>query len=348
VASKWGLDVNRNFPANWSLAQSGAGPYPLSEPETRAQVDFILSHPNITGIMAYHTAGGIILRPPCSVREDAMSQKDVEIFKQLSKRGEEHTGYPGVPVMPGFAGNPPTPLKGVFLDWGYEHYGVFTYTTELWDWAAKAGIKKSDYGSFWQSVSEDDLLTLHHWDDKQNNAQGFMNWTPFSHPELGEVEIGGWKTKYTRQNPPLHYLEGELHGNMMFTLEHAASSPLVRITAAELEHVSDGIYNLSVRVTNQGFLPTNISEKAVQNKKAKPVEVSISGGFEILGARKKCEVGHLDGYSSVRGFSFHGSHPAKNVREANWTIKRTSDPLTIVVEARSEKGGVHRVTVTAQ
>ena len=34
----WGLDFNRNYPANWAPEhlQKGAGPYPLSEPETRA------------------------------------------------------------------------------------------------------------------------------------------------------------------------------------------------------------------------------------------------------------------------------------------------------------------------
>ncbi|OYU66271.1 MAG: carboxypeptidase, partial [Burkholderiales bacterium PBB5] len=38
-----GLDLNRNFPAYWrqEFEQAGAGPYPTSEPEVRAMVDFI-------------------------------------------------------------------------------------------------------------------------------------------------------------------------------------------------------------------------------------------------------------------------------------------------------------------
>ena len=38
-----GLDLNRNFPASWrqEFEQLGAGPYPTSEPEVRAVVDFI-------------------------------------------------------------------------------------------------------------------------------------------------------------------------------------------------------------------------------------------------------------------------------------------------------------------
>ena len=46
-----GIDMNRNFPRNWGLEseQNGAGPFPLSEPETRATIEFINSHRNITG-----------------------------------------------------------------------------------------------------------------------------------------------------------------------------------------------------------------------------------------------------------------------------------------------------------
>jgi hypothetical protein len=42
-----GLDLNRNFPAYWrqEFEQLGAGPYPTSEPEVRAMVDFITGTP---------------------------------------------------------------------------------------------------------------------------------------------------------------------------------------------------------------------------------------------------------------------------------------------------------------
>ena len=41
-----GLDLNRNFPSYWrqEFEQVGAGPYPTSEPEVRAMVDFIVTH----------------------------------------------------------------------------------------------------------------------------------------------------------------------------------------------------------------------------------------------------------------------------------------------------------------
>jgi hypothetical protein len=60
-----GLDLNRNFPAEWGpeVEQQGAGPYPTSEPEVRALVQAIVDRPNITGYIAYHTFSGVHLRP---------------------------------------------------------------------------------------------------------------------------------------------------------------------------------------------------------------------------------------------------------------------------------------------
>jgi len=50
-----GLDLNRNFPAYWrqEFEQGGAGPYPTSEPEVRAMVDFITAHPNIGAAVSF-------------------------------------------------------------------------------------------------------------------------------------------------------------------------------------------------------------------------------------------------------------------------------------------------------
>ncbi len=60
-----GLDLNRNFPADWAPEheQRGAGPYPTSEPEVRAMVQAVTERPNITGHIAYHTFSGVHLRP---------------------------------------------------------------------------------------------------------------------------------------------------------------------------------------------------------------------------------------------------------------------------------------------
>ena len=57
------LDMNRNFPAGWGTSVPGSGDHPLSEPEIDALVHAVVARPNICGYNAYHTAGGVLLRP---------------------------------------------------------------------------------------------------------------------------------------------------------------------------------------------------------------------------------------------------------------------------------------------
>jgi Zinc carboxypeptidase len=60
-----GLDLNRNWPADWApeAEQQGAGPFPTSEPEVRALVEAIVARKNITSYIGYHTFSGVHLRP---------------------------------------------------------------------------------------------------------------------------------------------------------------------------------------------------------------------------------------------------------------------------------------------
>ncbi len=103
-----GLDLNRNFPAGWrqEFEQVGAGPYPTSEPEVRAMVDFMVSHPNIGAAISFHTHSGVILRP-CGTRgDDDMAPEDLWAFQRFSKLGEQHTGYPAVSIWHEFKYHP--------------------------------------------------------------------------------------------------------------------------------------------------------------------------------------------------------------------------------------------------
>src|SRR5690606_14847039 len=101
-------NMNRNFPTNWSHQEYGAGEHPLSEPEAFGMAKFILAHPNICGMCAYHTHGGIILRPSMTKPDSAMSARDMNLYKEIGKVGTEITSYPTVSIYAEF-----TPDKSV-------------------------------------------------------------------------------------------------------------------------------------------------------------------------------------------------------------------------------------------
>ena len=97
-----GLDLNRNFPAYWrqEFEQVGAGPYPTSEPEVRAMVDFIARHPNIGAAVSFHTHSGVILRPMGTQSDDDMTPEDLWVYKRFSELGTKLHRLPGDQHLP--------------------------------------------------------------------------------------------------------------------------------------------------------------------------------------------------------------------------------------------------------
>jgi len=290
-----GLDFNRNYPANWQpeAVQRGAGPYPLSEPETRAVADFILAHPNIVAAMSYHTSGGVILRPFSTKGDQHFNDRDRELYGRLGEIGRETAGYDLISVFSGLNGDKPS--HGDFKDWAYEQRGLIVFTTELWDLRARAGIDlpwTAEYG-------EEEFLKLLAWNDRELAGRGWVDWHPFAHPQLGPVELGGWRNKEMMQNPPLQYLPEECHKNMMFTLKVATLAPEIALADLTVRPVGSDIYRVECTVMNRGFLPTNGCEQAISAGIARPVQAVFrpAPGTTVIG-EASCELGHLCGRSA--------------------------------------------------
>jgi hypothetical protein len=115
-----GIDMNRNFPRTWGLPyeQSGAGPFPLSEPETRATLDFLVAHPNVTGIVHNHTAGGFLYRLPSTNPASDHEADDLELVKMF---GNEYTRVTGHEVHDSYVGEGSS-RHGTLISWGYFDY----------------------------------------------------------------------------------------------------------------------------------------------------------------------------------------------------------------------------------
>ncbi len=342
------IDFNRNWPSNWAVTQDGAGPYPLCEPENRALADFWRDHPNLTGVMTYHTFSGVIIRTFVTKPDDAMNAHDLKAYTEIGRIGTEVTGYKSVSVFEGLTDDKKNPRQGNSKDWWYEDLGAYVFCIELWSLASHAGIEVKDYMNFLRERSEEDDLKLLAYNDKELGGEGFMPWTPFAHPQLGRVEIGGWKTKYTFQNPPHHLLKEEIDRTFMFCLKHAALSPLVRVTDATATEVGGGVYSVKATVRNEGWLPTNLTRHALRIGVAKPdtVRLDLPEGTEILSGKQVTSVGNLEGKWNVQGGMF-GARPADTSRTLEWLVKvpAVAQAAVAKVQVRSQKGGRHAVTV---
>ncbi len=329
--------TNRNYPAYWApeWIQSGAGEYPLSQPEAKAQVDFVLKHPNIVLTQAYHTFAGVILYGYCGQTADQMPEEDLRRVKAIGKLGEEMTGYLLSSVFEDFTTDKAKPRHGDFTDWIYDHTGAIGSVIEIWEAPSerKAGVKP--FGK------PDEKFAIK-WNDEKLGGKGFINWQTYEHPQYGEVEIGGWNYRFFTQNPPPEFAEEEWKKVSAFERKRSEMIPRLRINELKTTSLGDGLIKITAEIENQGYLPTYVTRKAIDNGVAKPVEVILElKNAELLWGDPKETLGHLKGNEPQSPSWFRGTPtPAyENVKSVEWLVKVTGKEASAVVTASAIKAG---------
>lgn len=337
-------NMNRNFPTNWSGQEYGAGTYPLSEPEAFGMAQFILAHPNICGMCAYHTHGGIILRPSMTRPDSAMSARDINLYKEIGKVGTALTGYPTVSIYEEFTPDKSVVRRGGLMDWTYEEMGIISFATELWDLERAAGVPKEGYYNLYPR-NADVQQKVYDYVKAHMAEKGWRDWKPFQHPQLGAIEIGGMVNIWSYRNPPGELLEEICRQNVLFNLRHAAAAPRIAIDACEVTALGADLYKVRAVVANHGYLPTNLSDVAIANKVAKPVAVAIAiDGGELVMNPETVDLGHLAGRNErLYPWSPWGQQWTANAKPIEWLV-RAPKGATVTITGRSEKGGTVRVT----
>ena len=351
-------NMNRNFPAGWrpEFRQYGAGELPLSEPEAKAVAEFILAHPNISGMQCYHTHGGLHLRPSLVEPDSTLPRSDLAIYNRIGEMGTELTGYPVISVYEEFTTDPDKPRVGSLMQWSYDEFGIITFSTELWNPELAAGI---EFPAKYQvrARSTEDEIKLLEYNDEHLGGKGYVDWQEFDHPQLGKVEIGGWTHMYTFRNPPpvsmatteeaAKFLFDTIHTNCLFTLKHAMTTPLIAIQSSSVEKVADDLYKVSAVIANEGFLPTHLTERALKHETASPVQVDISGEeAEIVMGKSSQDIGHLAGRDERNAtWSPWLRQWSDTKKQIEWLV-RASENTAIKIQASSQKAGTKQIEVT--
>src|SRR5262249_31340315 len=149
-------------------------------------------HPEIFAWCSYHTFGGVLIRPLGHLPDAKMDPEDLAIFRQLEAWMTEFTGYPTVSGYEEFLYEPEKPIHGDLSDFAYNQRGALAYVMELWDLSRRLGMARpAKFYDYYNRVSREDLVKLACWDRDENGGRCFPPWRPFTHPQLGAVEIGG-------------------------------------------------------------------------------------------------------------------------------------------------------------
>lgn len=261
-------DPNRDWGWNWQpdYIQRGALRYPFSLPESRSVKDFVEKHPNIAGAQSFHNSGGMILRGPGAAEDaDTYNRQDIRIYDAIALQGEKMIpGYRYLTVYKDMYS-----VFGGELDWFYGSRGIYTYTNELM--ISYLYFHKENQGQD-EMFDVDRLLTM---------GDAFVDWKEYDHPQLGLVEIGGFKKNFGRAHPGF-LLEQDAHRNMAFTVFHAYHTPKLSVLDVKEEDLGKGLKSITATIFNERLMPTHSSQD-LKHKIERPDYITISGAKVVAG-----------------------------------------------------------------
>ena len=341
-----GLDLHRNYAENWRPAQEatgrgwtqgGAGEYPLSEPETRSVVTFLLANPNIYIVNSMDTSVPMHLRPPSTAPSSAMFPEDLKWYTLFDGIGKSITGYERAgDVYNDYGGG--NPLFGHGPDFGYWYYGAIWYGDEIWN----TGKAIRDYNNDGEIDDLDKLIM----NDLEYDGKMFFDWKPFQHPQLGEVEIGGWNPKFFTQNSPPDQLEKWIKNEALFNLEMLKYLPELQWENIEVKKLKaykqdSTDYQIKISYRNVGKLPTALRQAdLVKIVRQDQVKISLPKSF-FEGEKPLAKILPETGTKPQRGGS--NRNASETTRNAGYAQGGSVNSLTITVRMY----GNHEIEGTA-
>lgn len=157
-------------------------------------------------------------------------------------------------------------------------------------------------------LSEKDKALLA-WSDKEWEGKGFVNWEKYTHPTLGEVEIGGY-APYLETTPKAEKMDSLLQVQIPWLLQLSKNIPEISIADTKLTDLGAGIYKLEIYVENKSYLPYPISI-GQRNEHPAPVVILLEGKITFLEGIQRTPLGSIGG---------------NQVKKLTWMIKADNKP----------------------
>ncbi|MCX6566233.1 MAG: M14 family metallopeptidase [Candidatus Aminicenantes bacterium] len=132
------------------------------------------------------------------------------------------------------------------------------------------------------------------WSDKELEGKGFVDWKPFKHPALGEVEIGG-AVPFADSTPPPARMEPLLQGQIPWVFEIAAKMARIQIGPVKATPLGGGLYEIEAWIEDAGYFPYPTA-MGRRNNRIIPVVVTLEGkGVEFIEGKQRSTVPAVDG-----------------------------------------------------
>ncbi len=353
VAEDAALDaiVNRNFPRNWTEHSAQAGRYPTHEPSSLALVEFLLQHRDIALVVTYGDEFNLAEKPASQKDEPSGSrgsvttgiyESDLASYEELGRRYRELTENK-TPA----AGEEPGSLQG----FAYHHRGLLTLNIDPWsvpldaksetsETEEEGAEKETEQESEKSKTKEpskakdepkptDDAKRMLWFD--QNSVEARLPWTAFNHPQLGPVEIGGFKP-YALVEPPADLRAEITRKHFEFFTSLAGILPRLRLVDVEGKALGDGLVEVKAVLFNDALLPQQ-TRAAQRSGAVRPARVNLvlPSGTQLMGGNSQQLVDDLEALGGRR--------------ELRWLVAGYAGRGAIRIEVSTDNAGSASVQV---
>lgn len=154
----------------------------------------------------------------------------------------------------------------------------------------KTNPKKEDDGE----LGEKDKALLA-YADKDWEGKGFVQWQSYTHPTLGDVEIGGY-IPYLETTPKPEHIDSVLQVQLPWLLQLSTKLPEILIADEKITELGGGIFKLELYIENKGYLPYPIA-MGQRNSQPAPIVVILDGEIKFLEGIKRTPLGAIGGNS---------------------------------------------------
>ncbi len=284
------------LPEEWKPEgeQYGAGPFPTSEPEVaraRRGDRRAAQHHRRTSRTTRSRAS--ILRPYGGYADDHFPTWTCAPYKLIGAEATKITGYrrSRSSTTSSTTRRPRSPAASD--DWFYDHLGVYAWTTEFWSPIRAGGHRRTTSYIEWidDHPVEDDLKLLR-WNDEKLDGEGLRRLVRRSTiRSSGQVELGGWDF-FRTAGRTCRRSSWRPRSRRTRTGRVCAPADLAAARGQSLRRGrrrGRGRTGCGSCVENTGWLPTNVTQKAIERKAVRPLEVELDAAGGRRARRRRAE-----------------------------------------------------------
>ena len=171
------------------------------------------------------------------------------------------------------------------------------------------------------------------WSDSALMGNAFVDWTPYPHPTLGDVDIGGF-IPYLKVTPPAADIEKTIDFHSDYYIQLMGKLPRLEIKDTQVKALDDDLFQVTVFFSNSGWFPTSTAQgRRAQAAWPIRVELQTTESQSVFSGRTVVNIPFIGGSGETQ--------------KVEWTIKGKNGSK-VTVTAKTPRLNPVQATIVLQ